>query len=82
LLNTYRGGFSGGFDVATVWHLATSEASPTALAAVVLLLANFIAPVGFVVCCAGLLFTLPYAAAIVAGMLTWYERALTGPPPA
>ena len=78
-LNTYRAGFSGGFDVATVWHLATSEPSPTILAAVLLLVAYVIAPLGFVVCCVGLLFTVPYAGAIMAGVVTWYERELTGP---
>jgi hypothetical protein len=46
------------------------------------LVANLIAPLGFVVCCVGLLFTVPYAAAIQAGVLTWYERQLAGPAPA
>jgi hypothetical protein len=81
LLNTYRAGFSGGFDVASVWHLAITEPSPTFLAAVVFLAANFIGGLGVIVCCVGLLFTVPYAAAIHAGVLTWYERQLAGPAP-
>lgn len=80
-LNTYRAGFSGGFDVAAIWHVAISEPSPTLLAAVLMLVANFIGGVGFFVCCVGLLFTVPYAAAIQAGVLTWYEHELAGPAP-
>lgn len=81
-LNTYRAGFSGGFDVAAVWHVAISEPNPALLAAVVFLVSNFIGILGFFVCCVGLLFTLPYAGAIQAGVLAWYERELAGPAPA
>lgn len=82
LLNTYRAGFSGGFDVAGIWQLATTHPNPTLLAAVLILVANVIAPLGFALCCVGLIFTVPYAAAIQAGILTWYERELAGPAPA
>lgn len=81
-LNTYRAGFAGGFDVASVWHLAITEPSPALLAAVIFLVANFIGALGVVVCCVGLLFTIPYSGAILAGALTWYERELAGPAPA
>lgn len=81
-LNTYRAGFSGGFDIAGIWQLATAHPTPTLLAAVIIFVANLISGLGFIVCCVGLLFTVPYAAAIMAGVVTWYERELTGPAPA
>jgi hypothetical protein len=81
-LNTYRAGFSGGFDVAGIWQLATTNPTPTALAAVMIFVANLISPLGFILCCVGLLFTVPYSAAIMAGIVTWYERELAGPAPA
>ena len=80
-LNTYRAGFSGGFDVAAIWHLAITEPSPTLLAAVIFVVADFVGGLGFFVCCVGLLFTVPYSAAITSGVLTWYERELAGPAP-
>jgi len=81
-LNTYRAGFNGGFDVAGIWALATGNTSTTLLAAVLLLVANIISGLGVIVCCVGLLFTVPYGAAIMAGVVTWFERDLTGPAPA
>ena len=79
ILSTYRGGFAAGFDVAAVWALATRSTSTTVVAALLTIVAGLIAAVGFAVCCVGAIFTIPYAAAIVAGVVAWYEGQLTGP---
>jgi hypothetical protein len=80
-LNTYRAGFTGGFDVAAVWRLATGNASTTIVAALIMLVASIISGLGVIVCFVGLLFTVPYSYAIIAGVITWYEQALAGPAP-
>lgn len=80
-LNTYRAGFSGGFDVGGIWRLATGNASTTIVAALIILVASIISGLGVIVCFVGLLFTVPYSYAIIAGVITWYEQALAGPAP-
>ncbi len=81
-LNTYRGGFSGGFDVAGTWQLASANLNPTFLAAVLLFVADLISGLGVILCFVGVLFTVPYAASIMAGVVAWYEKELAGPAPA
>ncbi len=82
ILATYRGGFNAGFDVGSVWALATYNTGTTVVAALLIIVAAFIAAVGFFACCVGLIFTIPYATAIIAGVVTWYEREISGPAPA
>jgi hypothetical protein len=82
ILFTYRGGISGGFDVSRIWHTVTVNTSATFPAAVVIVVAEFISGLGAILCLVGLLFTIPYAAAIAAGTATWYERAIAGATPA
>jgi len=81
ILSTYRSGFAGGFDVAAVWAMATRDPGTTVVAALLLFVANLISSLGVILCCVGLLFTIPYAQAIGAGVITWYERQLAGPAP-
>lgn len=80
-LNTYRNGFGGGFDVLGVWRLATGNASTTVVAGLIMLVASIISGLGIIICFVGLLFTVPYSYAIIAGVITWYEQALAGPAP-
>jgi hypothetical protein len=79
-LQTYRRGFEGGFDVAGVWRMATANTSTTIVAALIFFVAGIIAPAGLILCCVGAIFTVPYSAAILAGVVTWYEgQQTTGP---
>ena len=81
ILHTYRAGFSGGFNLGGIWQMATSNIGTTVIAAILIWVASLIGGLGVIVCCIGLLFTIPYSVAIQAGIVTWYERANAGPEP-
>jgi len=53
----------------------------TVIAALLIWVASIIGSLGVIVCCVGLLFTIPYSVAIQAGIVTWYEQAHAGPAP-
>jgi len=79
ILFVYWRGFAGGFDFAGIWRTATGpNTTNTLVAAAVMFAAGLIGALGWVLCCVGLLFTLPYQQAITAGAVTWYERVATG----
>jgi len=82
ILFVYRGGFSGGFDLNGIWQTATGNLNNTFPAALVILAGSIIGGLGAILCCVGLLFTIPYSMAIYAGVVTWYERIIAGPAPA
>jgi len=67
--------------VAGVWATATRDPGTTVIAALLAIVAGLISGLGFILCCVGLLFTIPYSQAIIAGVITWYERRLAGPAP-
>ena len=79
LLNTYRAGFNGGFDVNAVWQTAIANPTNTIIAGVLVWVSGIIAALGVILCCVGLLFTVPFAVAINAGIITWYDRVQPGP---
>jgi hypothetical protein len=81
ILHTYRGGFNGGFDVNAVWETATANTSNTVIAGLLVYVARLVGGIGFLLCCVGALFTIPYSTAITAGIVTWYEGTLSGPGP-
>src|SRR5438105_10576879 len=76
ILHTYRSGFNGGFDLSGIWQMATSNPTNTIVAGLVIFVAGFIGGFGLLLCCVGLLFTIPYGAAITAGAVTWYEQVM------
>jgi hypothetical protein len=79
ILHTYRAGFSGGFDVGGIWQMATANMTNTVIAGVLIWVASLIGGFGFIICCVGIIFTIPYSAAIIAGIVTWYEQVTSGP---
>jgi uncharacterized protein DUF4013 len=85
IVHTYERGLSGGFDVSAVWESATNNMNNSLIAGLVIIAAHVIGALGIVLCCVGLLFTIPYSVAITAGVATWYEQMMGGPrtaPPA
>lgn len=84
IVMTYHHGFSGGMDVLGVWRLATSNLNNSVIAGLVMFVAGIIAALGIIVCCVGVFFTGAYAAAVMTGVASWFERAQaapTGPAP-
>ena len=81
ILHTYRSGFNGGFDLPGIWEMATRNATNTIIAGVLIWVASVIGVAGIALCCVGFVFTAPYGAAIVAGVVTWYEQVTGGGAP-
>jgi hypothetical protein len=85
IVMTYHHGFAGGLDVHGVWRLATSNTNNSVIAGLMIFVAGIIAAVGIVACCIGVFFTGAYAAAVMIGVASWFERQQAvpaGAPPA
>jgi len=67
--------------VNAVWETATANTSNTVIAGLLVYVARLVGGIGFLLCCVGALFTIPYSTAITAGIVTWYEGTLSGPGP-
>jgi hypothetical protein len=79
IVMTYHHGFSGGMDVPGVWRLATSNVNNSVIAGLMMLVAGIIAALGIVACCVGVFFTGAYAATVMTGVASWFERAQATP---
>jgi hypothetical protein len=85
IVMTYHHGFSGGMDVEGVWRLATKNINNSLIAGLMTFAAGIVAVLGIVACCVGVFFTGAYAAAVMTGLASWFERAQasqSGPSPA
>jgi hypothetical protein len=82
ILFTYREGFSGGFNINGIWQMAMSNTSNSVLAALMMFVASIVGGAGVILCCVGLIFTVPYSIAVTAGVVTWYEKVMGSPSPA
>lgn len=78
ILRTSQGGFSAGMDVGAVWQQATANVGQTIIAALLIYVAQIIASLGLIACCVGVLFTTVYAYAVIAGVVSWFERQQGG----
>jgi hypothetical protein len=77
---TYHYGFSGGLDVPRVWRLATGNVSNSVIAGLLFFVAGIVGALGLVACCIGVFFTGAYAASVMVGIASWFERAQAVPP--
>jgi hypothetical protein len=85
IVMTYHHGFAGGMDVQGVWRLATSNVSNSVIGGLMIFVASIITVFGLVACCIGIFFTGAYAAAVMTGVASWFERQQAlpaGAPPA
>jgi hypothetical protein len=83
IVMTYHHGFAGGMDVEGVWRLATGNVNTSVMAGLIMFVASIIGVLGIVACCIGIFFTGAYAAAVMTGVASWFERqrALPATPP-
>jgi hypothetical protein len=75
---THAAGFGGGFNVGGIWQTATANPTNSIIAGLLIWVASIISWAGIILCCVGLLFTIPYGVAIMAGVVTWFEGVSGG----
>jgi hypothetical protein len=80
IVMTYHYGFSGGMDVPRVWRLATSNVTNSVIGGLLFFVAGIIGGLGIIACCIGVFFTAAYAASVMVGVASWFERAQAVPP--
>jgi hypothetical protein len=73
ILFTDRKGLGGAFNVAGFAHAIRTSPKESLAAAAIALVSYFISGIGSYLCYVGILFTIPYSLALLAGVLRWYE---------
>jgi hypothetical protein len=86
IVNTEWGGIAGGLNFAAVWRTFRSRPTQSFIAGLLVVVAGYISGFGVLLCCVGLLVTIPYFYAVEAGLVAVYERDLgavrpAAPPP-
>jgi hypothetical protein len=76
VLLTDREGIGGGLNFPRVLSTIQLNSGTALQAGLFAIIASIIGAVGVVVCCVGLIFTVPYGSAILAGVVFWLERNL------
>jgi hypothetical protein len=76
---TERGGVAGGLNPGYVWSLASTKWSNTIIAGLLIYVGFFLGGLGIILCCVGIIFTIPYGYAVLAGVARYYEASLEGP---
>jgi hypothetical protein len=79
VFQTERGGIGGGLNVAAVLRTAAASWKNTLIAGVLIYAANFIGGLGIYACCVGVLLTYPYAVAVTAGIMRYFEATFETP---
>ena len=79
IVATERGGFGGGLNIVQVFRLASKSWKNTIIAGLLIYVAGFLGGLGFYACCVGILFSLPYGYAVMAGVVRYYEAEFGGP---
>lgn len=73
ILFTDRTGFGGAFNLAGFVRALRLSTKETVAAGALALVAYFISGLGSYLCYVGIIFTIPYSMAVLAGVLRWYE---------
>jgi hypothetical protein len=67
-------------DLPRVWRLATSNVTNSVIGGLLFFVAGLIGGLGLIACCIGVFFTAAYAATVMVGVASWFERAQAVPP--
>lgn len=79
VVTTERGGIAGGLNPAHVLGIASAKWSNTIIAGLLIYVGFFLGSLGIILCCIGIIFTIPYGYAVLAGVVRYYEASLEGP---
>lgn len=78
VLQVEREGMRGGFNFAAIYQMAAKDWGHTLLAGMLVYVAAVIGGFGIYACCVGLLVSVPYSYAVMAGIMRFYEATFEG----